>query len=318
MDRYDLVLGGGGVRGAAHVGAVTALADRGMEVHRVAGASAGAMAGALLVAGATPAELRRHLEDVDFRGLAVSDLVARLSGRPLVGRVVERLGHDRTVDPFTWFEGLLEEYGVRTWADLRLDDGVEPHVPSARRYRLVVRCLDVVHRRVVRLPWDYHRYGLDPDEQSVARAVNASMSVPLVFDPVPLGTGERRGLLVDGALGSGFPVGALDRSDGVAPRWPTVAVRLLARPRDEKWPDGDLALARAVIDAMLVAGDAMEPVDEADEQRTVRVDTSAVRSLDVRDQDRVVDELFEAGRASMDAFLDGYDHAAWCRVNRPR
>ena len=186
MDRVDLVLGGGGVRGAAHVGAIEELAARGLSVHRVAGASAGAMAGALLVAGASSEDLRRHLEEVDFRGLAVSDLVGRLAGRPVVGRVVERLGAPRTTDPLEWYRGLLADVGVRTWADLAWTGPDAEELPPERRYRLVVRALDVVRRRVVRLPWDYHLYGLEIDEQSVAEAVRASMSVPLVFDPVKL------------------------------------------------------------------------------------------------------------------------------------
>ena len=41
--------------------------------------------------------------------------------------------------------------------------------------------------QLVRLPWDYRRvYGLDPDEQSVADAVRASMAIPFFFRPVTL------------------------------------------------------------------------------------------------------------------------------------
>ena len=308
VNRYDLVLGGGGVRGAAHVGAIAALEARGWQPQRVAGASAGALAGALLVAGAGPERMRDLLHELDYRAFALSDIVERMARRPLVGGVLERVGRPTTIAPLAWIEELLAEHDVRTWADLRVADD---SAPLQERHRLVVRALDVVHRRVVRLPWDYARYGLEADEQSVALAVRASMSVPLVFDPVPLGEGGSAGLLVDGGIASGFPVTALDRRDGAAPRWPTIAVRLLPRSRSSGRPEGDIALLRAVLEAMLAAGDAMEPVGTCDELRTVRVDTSRVRSLDVRDEDGTEAVLHDAGREAMEAFLDGYDHDAW-------
>ncbi len=78
----------------------------------------------------------------------------------------------------------LRDLGVSTFGDLRLDDD---ELPPEQRYRLVVTAADVTTGQLVRLPWDYHRlYGLDPDEQPVADAVRASMSIPFVFRPVTL------------------------------------------------------------------------------------------------------------------------------------
>ena len=306
----DLVLGGGGIRGIAHVGALSALDAAGWTPHRVAGASAGAMAGALWVAGAAPADMRGYLEELDYRGFAFADVVGRLTRRPMVGAVLERFSPP-TVDPLVWFDSLLAEHGVRTWRDLRMDGPTVAHLPPERRYRLVVRCLDVVRRRVVRLPWDYHVYGLDADEQAVSEAVRASMSVPLVFDPVKLGDGETAGLLVDGGLGTAFPVGVFDRGDGERPRHPTFAVRLVPRSRTSGWPDGDVALVRAVVETMLEAGDQLEPVGSCDERRTIRVDASAVVALDVGMTREEEGQLYAAGVTATEAFLAGYDHEAW-------
>ena len=307
----DLVLGGGGIRGIAHVGALSALDAAGWTPHRVAGASAGAMAGALWVAGASPAAMRGYLEELDYRGFAFADVVGRLARRPMVGAVVERL-NPSTVDPLVWFDSLLAEHGVRTWSDLRLDDeDAVASLPPERRYRLVVRCLDVVNRRVVRLPWDYHHYGLGPDEQAVSEAVRASMSVPLVFDPVEIGTGDQRGLLVDGGLGTAFPVSVFDRTDRRPARRPTFAVRLVPRSRTSGWPDGDVALVRAVVETMLEAGDQLEPVGHCDERRTIRVDASAVVALDVRMTGDEEDALFTEGLRATEAFLADYDHDVW-------
>lgn len=306
----DLVLGGGGIRGMAYVGALSGLAAAGWSPYRVAGASAGAMAGALWVAGAQPDEMRTYLEELDYRGFAFADVVGRLTRRPMVGSVVERLS-PATIDPLIWYDSLLADHGVRTWADLRLDDEDAAHLPPERRYALVVRCLDVVKRRVVHLPWDYHLYGLEPDAQAVSEAVRASMSVPVVFDPVELGEGDRAGLLVDGALGGGFPVSVFDRSDSRAARRPTFAVRLVPRSRTTGWPEGDVALVRAVVETMLEAGDQLEMAGDCDERRTIMVDASALVTLDVRVTPQEERALFEEGVRATEAFLAGYDHDAW-------
>lgn len=318
IDRCDLVLGGGGVRGLAFVGALSALEDAGIGVERVAGASAGAIAGALAVAGVPPATIRRLTDDLDLRGFALAGVVSRLRDARGVGDVVGWLAPTPT-DPEQWLTEVLADHGIETFADLRTD--APDDAPIEERYRLVVRCLDVVQRRVVRLPWDYRRYGLDPDRQSVARAVRASMSIPLVYDPVTVGGGvDPTGLLVDGGLTSGFPVTLLDRRDGSPPRWPTFAVRLLPRPRgDGEIPDSNLGLMRAVVDALLDAGDDLEPTTECDERRTVRVDVSHVRAFDLRIEDVDGGALYDAGHDAMQQLLTGWDHDAYldeCRQPR--
>lgn len=314
--RCDLVLGGGGVKGLAHIGVLEALEDAGCEVVRVAGASAGAIAGAFAVAGLPVSAIREHLTSLDLAGFAAADLIERLSGLQTLGRLVGRW-RDRATDPAVWLADILAASGVRTFADLRVDDA-RSSCPDERRYRLVVRCLDVVHRRVVRLPWDYARYGLDPDSQSVAHAVRASMSIPFVYEPVPIGTDADDGdcgLLIDGGLTSGFPVGVLDRHDGEPPRWPTFAIRLLPRPRGEPVrPQGDLELARAVAAAMLDTSDLLEPTTACDERRTVRIDVSDVHALDVDAAEE--HDLIGEGRTAMQRFLAGWEDDPGCHQQR--
>src|SRR5690606_27874700 len=62
----DLVLEGGGVKGIALAGALEVLEERGYRVNRVAGASAGAIAGALLTAGVPASSLVGILRETDF------------------------------------------------------------------------------------------------------------------------------------------------------------------------------------------------------------------------------------------------------------
>lgn len=302
--RCDLVLGGGGVRGTAHIGALTALEESGYEVVRAAGASAGAVASAFAVAGVPAGTLRELFDDLNVRSFLFSDVLGKLASRRGVGRIVERLGPAPT-EPLAWITEVLAAQGVETFGDLRVRDADDTDPPE-RAYRLVVRCLDILQRRVVRLPWDYARYGLDPDAQPVAEAVAASMAIPFVYDAVPLGAEQLRGLLIDGGLTSGFPVTVLDRQDGGSPRWPTFGIRLLPRPRGEgEPPDGQLDTLRMVLDALLDSSDLLEPLTECDERRTVRVDLSSVRALDVGGTDD--GELFSEGYEEMLSFLERWD-----------
>lgn len=307
----DLVLGGGGVRGIAHVGALSAVEQADLRVRHVAGASAGAIVGALAVAGVPSVRMQTLLQDLDVGAFAFSDLVGGARSAPGVGALLDRLGFDGP-DALGWLEDVLAEHGVRTFGDLR--DGDTSSDPC-RGWRLVVRALDVANRRVVRLPWDYRDYGLDPDEQSVAQAVRASMSVPLVFRPVvlhSLAESHPSGVLVDGGMGGGVPVRIFDRP-GVLPRWPTFGVRLVAVPADREPSDlsSPIGLLRAVIDTLLEATDPLEQALAPDDARTVALDTLGLRTMDVRRLDEMAPRLMANGRRAMAAFLEGFSFEGW-------
>lgn len=62
----DLVLGGGGARGFAHVGVLEVLWDGGVPIRSIIGASAGALAGAAFAAGVTPDRMRARV--IEYAG----------------------------------------------------------------------------------------------------------------------------------------------------------------------------------------------------------------------------------------------------------
>lgn len=61
--KVGLVLGGGGARGFAHLGAVKALQEKGIEFDVISGVSAGAIAGAFLATGLGPEEALNKLKN---------------------------------------------------------------------------------------------------------------------------------------------------------------------------------------------------------------------------------------------------------------
>ena len=86
--RADLVLEGGGVKGIALVGAITVLAERGYEVNRIAGTSAGAIVGALVAAGYGADELTEIMRSVDYSKFRDGSFIDRLG---IVGQAVSVL-----------------------------------------------------------------------------------------------------------------------------------------------------------------------------------------------------------------------------------
>ena len=227
--RADLVLEGGGVKGLGTAGAVMALLDAGWTFPRVAGTSVGALAAAFAAAGADSAVFHDVLARLDLRRIPdrrvplplVSESVSLLSGR---GAYAGDWIH-------AWLTRELDGLGVRTFADLRRDDdGADPVLQTPdHRYKLVVMATDVTNGRLLRLPWDYPLFGLDPDDQLVADAVRMSLSIPFYFDTCTLRnpvTGDEA-TIVDGGVLSNFAIEIFDRTDGLPSRWPTFGVRLL-------------------------------------------------------------------------------------------
>ena len=80
MQKKYFVLSGGGCRGFAHLGVVKALNEQGLFPEEIAGASAGALAGAFLANGFTPDEIKEivlnKLKSKIFawNGLKIGDL----------------------------------------------------------------------------------------------------------------------------------------------------------------------------------------------------------------------------------------------------
>jgi NTE family protein len=229
MPEADLVLEGGGVKGLGTAGAVTALLDAGYTFPRVAGTSVGAVAAVFAAAGADARTYSDILDRLDLRKIPDRRVPLPLVSESL--SLAARRGAYAGDWIHQWLKRELEGLDVRTFADLRRHDtGDDPALTDDRhRYRLVVMATDVTHGRLLRLPWDYHLFDLDPDEQLVADAVRMSLSIPFYFEPRTLKnpTTGATATIVDGGVLSNFAIEIFDRTDGLEPRWPTFGVRLL-------------------------------------------------------------------------------------------
>jgi NTE family protein len=320
-----MVLSGGGVKGIGLVGAVVALLDAGYRVQRVSGTSAGSIVGAIAAAASlgdqlSPEEVKDLALQLDYHKFTDPGAVERI---PLLGpslAVLRGTGIYKGDYAHDWIMGQLKDLGVRTFGDLAIQDD---ELPPERRYKLVVTVADVTTGQLVRLPWDYRRvYGLDPDEQSVADAVRASMAIPFFFRPVTLtASSGLKSTLVDGGLLSNFPIDSLDRLDGRKPRWPSFGVTVLPNlpeGNDKVIPAlapiralGAPHLLEGVITTALVGRDQAYLNEPWVSARTIRVDSTDAGFLDFGITDNEIEALYAKGYAAAEAFLSTWDWNAY-------
>jgi NTE family protein len=310
-----LVLEGGGVKGIGLVGAYLTLIEQGYQIQRVAGTSAGAIVGALIAAEMPPDLMLRTMRELDYGAFLDKGFFDHLGKVGKGMSVLFEKGIYQGEHLRQWLDGLLTNLGKATFGDLRIDDPGSS-LPPHQSYRLVVHTSDISCGRLVRLPWDYELYGLDPDAQRVADAVRASMSIPFFYEPVRLKGKREDGTeidtyLVDGAMLSNFPLDLFDRTDGKPPRWPTFGIKLSARPTSPVEAqfriDGTLDLVKAMVGTMTHFHDRIHIDDPAVLDRTMFVDTLDVKATQFDIDEATQDLLYEHGRAAASKFLSKWN-----------
>lgn len=192
--RIGLVLGGGGARGAAHIGVLKELERQRIPIDAIAGTSMGAIIGGLYAAGKTPAQLEEIVREIDWAA-ALSDTPPRehLSFRrkldderyPITGEIGIR--RDALVLPMGLIEGqqlslVLREYTIDV---SYVDDFDDLPIP----FRAVATDIETGEAHVM-------------GSGDLAQAIRASMSVPAIFAPTRV-DGK---LLVDGGVARNLPV----------------------------------------------------------------------------------------------------------------
>ena len=96
-----LVLGGGGLRGFAHIGVLRALEEAGIRPDIVVGTSAGALVGAVYASGATLAEIEQAARELDVADLIDWTLDSRgLMRGENIAQWVETATHGQAIESF--------------------------------------------------------------------------------------------------------------------------------------------------------------------------------------------------------------------------
>ncbi|MGH7196543.1 MAG: patatin-like phospholipase family protein [Candidatus Saccharimonadales bacterium] len=311
----DIVMEGGGVKGIGLVGALSVLSASGYNFRRIAGTSAGAIVGSLVAAGIPVSALEKLMSDIRYGEFRDEGFLDRLG---FIGKGLSLVFEKGVYEGEAlreWLKDQLAQAGVHTFGDLKVEEDWCQQVPAEQRYRLVVIVADVSRGRLVRLPWDYKDYGLDPDSQSVADAVRASMSIPFFYEPVRM----KGNYLVDGGILSNFPIDLFDST----PDHPTFGIKLSAKPEANLAVNpvrNSVELARAVIATMANAHDMMHLDDPCTIDRTMFVDTMKIKPTDFDISPKHQKQLFLSGQKGAAAFLKRWSpehHQRICQAHSP-
>lgn len=192
--RVGLVLGGGGARGAAHIGVLRVLEEYRVPIDCIAGTSMGALVGAAYASGMSSAEIERVIVDIDWSetfgasGMREQQPVYMKTGRAIYSNKLE-FGVGK--------RGLLVPGGLVQSQQI---DSLLRTIVSQARYHDSFDELPIAFRAVATDVQSGEMLVLGGGDLSVA--MRASMAVPGAFAPVRL---EDR-VLVDGGLVRNLPV----------------------------------------------------------------------------------------------------------------
>lgn len=283
----NLVLAGGGVKGIALVGAIDVLEQEGYHFRRVAGTSAGAVVGGLLAAGFNSDELVQILNDTPYDKFRDEGFIDKFG---IPGKALSLLFEKGVYegDFFChWYDNLLAQKHVRTFADLKIDND----------YKLVALAANITRGRLLRFPTDLKDFDIEADHQLVSQAVRASISIPFFYEPVTL----RGEYLVDGGILSNFPLNTF--SDDTIP---TIGIKLTAKPGATDKPHkitGPWNYATAILSTILSTQDQIHLNDPKAVAQTILVDTGDVTTLDFQLTKAQQQKLYESGREAAIKFL---------------
>lgn len=184
--KIGLALGGGGARGAAHVGVLHILEQQGVPIDYIAGTNVGAVVGGLYSAGVSISSLKEMFtRGTLMRAYLNVPLKLRLMGIPLVS-TSRLLGHKS-------FDGLYRGEKFKSF--------LNKYVPESER-----------DLEDLKIPFGAVTYDLINGEVKVLRKGNlgavlqASSAIPVLRKPVKLGSDANPLLCIDGGVAVNIPV----------------------------------------------------------------------------------------------------------------
>lgn len=192
--RIGLVLGGGGARGAAHVGVLQVLEEMNIPIDCIAGNSMGAIVGGLYAAGLSPQEIGREMREMDW-----DDVLDDKPARP-----EQQFRRKRDDDNY-----LVKLYVGYEDGKLKLPLGfIQGQKFDMELARLTQNVAGVAHFDDLPIPFRAVATDIETgravvlEQGNLARAIRASMAVPGAFDAVEI---DGR-LLVDGLVANNLPI----------------------------------------------------------------------------------------------------------------
>lgn len=311
----DIVIQGGGVKGVAFAGALTALASVGYRGLNFAGTSAGSMVAALLAAGYTAEEIKTEMQNIDYKKSLGETLIDKfgIGGKSISLFDTYGIYNNNYIENL--IAKLLARKGITVFGDLpafTANGNLPKHFCN-----LCVTTTDLTTGKLLVLPDDLVEFGIDPATFPVAKAVKASISFPLFYEPVMLK--DQNGVvhyLVDGGLISAYPMFILDDGQSSLER-AVIGLRLqesLPQLNDIKnFVDYVKSLMSTLIE---VHDEAYSKGAKGDYERSIFISTvlpngEEVKTMQFDLSPADVDSLYRNGLVAGTEFLMNYNFYDW-------
>lgn len=235
--RIGLVLGGGGAKGAAHIGVLRVLDEMHIPVDCVAGTSMGALVGATFATGVPPAEIERRVLAVDWRRTVGT---AGVRDQMPINRKLQGMTYTNNLDLGIKGGRIRGSGGVIKSQEI---EALLRNLVGGARYVDDFDNLPIPFRAVATDMMAGDMVVLGSGDLTVS--MRASMAVPGAFSPVVIG--DR--VLADGGQMRNVPVDIAREMCGDV----IIAVSLATPPPKPEDLDSSLAMAARSLDVMIEA-----------------------------------------------------------------
>ncbi|MGG1515277.1 patatin-like phospholipase family protein [Paenibacillus oryzisoli] len=300
--RINGVFEGGGVKGIALAGAVSAAQSQGYTFHQVAGTSSGSIVAALLAAGYTGEEMREIILRTPFKSFMQRSPIFNTKLIGPAARLLLKKGLYAGEALESWAAQLLAAKGVRTFGDLK---------PNQLR----IIASDITQGRLLVLPNDIAQYGIEPGKLPVAKAVRMSTSIPYFFDPVRIRRhikssakaapfAEQFNYIVDGGLLSNFPLWIFDSEATSRDKaLPVIGFQLVGKNETPVHTiRGPVTMLEALFSTMLSAHDERY-IEQKNRFRTVKIPTLGISNTQFNLSKELSMSLYESGYKASEAYF---------------
>lgn len=302
--KVNAVFQGGGVKAIGLVGAVHSAEQHGFSFHEVAGTSSGSIVAAFIAAGYSATEMKQLIIDTPFSSFVKKSWIMQIKVVGPAIRMFVKKGLFSGEHLEYWVQQQLLKKGIRTFGDLR---------PGQLR----IIASDISSGRLLVLPDDIAKYGMNPQKFPVSKAIRMSTSIPYFFDPVILRQSPSQReksssfidqfvYIVDGGLLSNFPLWIFDKNNQnvkTKEHIPTLGFQLVGKTA--KQPHriiGPLSMLQALFSTMMDAHDERY-IEEQNDFRTIKVPTMGVGTTQFHIDNETSIKLYNSGYEAAEKFF---------------
>lgn len=290
------VFQGGGCRGVAYIGAYRKSFDLGITYSELVGASAGSIVAVLIGAGATPSQLEDIIRELDFDAFLLEPnrkdfyqslgrikkfFLKRLGNKKLkyVVKVLENLGVYSSARIEAWLEEKLQSILLISSRPIQFKDLVIPTTVTAT---------NIVNSRIQ--IWGTNQ----TPEYSVAKAVRASCSIPLFFQPV-------ENTFVDGGMLSNLPAFVFKSKPET--HYSKVLAYCLIADQEKSAVTDIFRYSELLVNTII---DGSQSIQAALQENVyyIKISTGAIKATDFdKMNDSIIAKLIENGKTAVEEFV---------------